>query len=132
MSRLPLTEPELSALATKLGRMLLNLPVVSGVVGHVKPEYTIRDYLQHHGDHGTEFLIDLFSRPTPEILLKWYPRIEAPEGALFWFPGVSTGGGPCKEEMLRAQKALNERGEEAADYPPGTMPSSGAMGLNTD
>ena len=115
MSRLPLTEPEISKMAERLGRMLLKLPVVSGIAGHRKPEYTVKDYLRAT-NKDAEFLIDLFSRPTPEILLKWYPRIEMPEGTIFSFPEVSASGGPGAKEMLEAKKALERMGEEPADY----------------
>lgn len=113
--KLPLTEPEMSLFAQNLGEMLLKLPVISGTVGHRRAEYTVRDYLQATTAEQ-EFLIDLMSRPIPEVLLKWYPRQEHANGMTFWYPGVSVGGGPGKTEMQEAANALEKRGEKQAEY----------------
>lgn len=116
MKKLPLTEPELSRFAEQLGRMLLRLPIVSGCAGHQKGEYTVKDYLRPTSLE-TEFLIDIMSRSTPEVLLKWYPRVETADGAIFHWVDTAPQGGPGRKELDEAYKMLVERGEVPAKYP---------------
>ena len=116
MRKLPLTEPQISELAERLGRMLLRLPILSGCAGHEKAEYTTKDYLRPVSVE-TEFLIDIMSRSTPEVLLKWYPRIETKDGAIFNWPDATPQGGPGRKELDEAYKGLAEHGERPAEYP---------------
>lgn len=116
MMKLPLTEPEISKVAEQLGRILLRLPILSGCAGHQKAEYTTKDYLRPETLEA-KFLTDILSRPIPEVLLKWYPRTEEAGNTLFWWVDTQPQGGPGKEELEKAHKALLERGERPAEYP---------------
>jgi len=111
-----MTEPEISRFAEQLGRMLLRLPVLSGCAGHQKAEYTTKDYLRPVTLEA-EFLIDIMSRSTPEVLLKWYPRVEGADGAVFHWVDTAPQGGPGRKELDEAYKALAEREERPAEYP---------------
>jgi hypothetical protein len=81
--------------------MLMRLPVISAAVGHKWIKGTVQDYLRPTTKE-TEFLIDMFSRPVPEILVKWYPK----EGDLFYHPLCAPMGAPGREEVMAAEKAL--------------------------
>lgn len=113
--KLPLTEPEIGQMAEKLGRMLLRLPVISGSAGHKWAKGTVEDYLRPI-DLESEFLRDIFSRPIPEVLLKWYPRIKIPEGMLFTWADTEAVGGPGNKELAKAASELSRRGESPAEY----------------
>ena len=116
MPRLPLTEPEIGHFAEQLGRTLLQLPVISGVAGHKWAKGTVKDYLRPALDPSgrSEFLIDVFSRPIPEVLLKWYPRAEP--GPVFLWPDGVCAGGPGKKELDQARDAIHKAGESVAEY----------------
>lgn len=117
MSKLPLTEPEISKFAEELGRMLLRVPLVSGIAGHERIEYTARDYVRAEKGTALEFFRDVLTRAVPEVLLKWYPSIETKDdGPIFSFPDCLSSGGPGASEMRVADKKLSARGETPADY----------------
>ena len=96
MVKLPLTEPEIGRFAERLGRMILRLPVISGTVGHQWIKDTAKDYFRPDAIESVEaeFLQDVLSRPVPEVLEKWYPRLDGPNGVLFTWPDVNIAGGP--------------------------------------
>ena len=113
--KLPLTEPEIGQLAERLGRMLLRLPVLGGVVGHEWMQGTVKDYVQPDSLE-TEFLRDVVSRPIPEVLLKWYPRVTNGPYTLFMWPDLSPAGAPGPDEMAKAQHELQQAGKQPANY----------------
>lgn len=107
---IPTTEPEMSKFAEQLGLMLMRLPLVSGAAGHKWVTGTICDYVRATGPE-TEFLLDLFSHPIPEVLLKWYPQIKTPDGdLLFKHPACQVVSGPGSKEMKMAMKAAANSG----------------------
>lgn len=100
---LPLTEPEIQQFTEQLGRMLLRLPLVSAAVGHKWALGTIKDYLRPHTPES-EFLIDLFSQPIPQVLLKWYPR----NGPLFSHPDCNVQSGPSTDDLRTIEKGVKK------------------------
>ncbi len=112
MPKLPLTEPEIGRFAECLGRMLLRLPVVSSVAGHACGKATVKDYLRAQSIE-TEFLLDIFSRSTPEVLVKWYPRLS--DGAFSW-PDATCNGSPSQDELDKAKHTLLRDGMQVANY----------------
>lgn len=114
-NKLPLTEPDISRFAEAVGRLLLRLPVVSGVAGHRWVQGTLRDYLRST-EPESEFVRDLITRPVPEVLLKWYPRLQSQGQSLFIWPDCHGAGGPGPQEIQEALKALSEVSETPADY----------------
>src|ERR1700678_4129951 len=73
-----LTDEETEEVLRRLGRMVLNLPIVSGQLGHTTAAATIRgNYLVLSTDSrvecvSREFFNDLFKLKTAEMCTKWY------------------------------------------------------------
>ncbi|ARA98605.1 MULTISPECIES: hypothetical protein [Anoxybacillaceae] len=60
-----------------LGERLLRLPLVSHLAHHKRVQYTVRDYtLPGKNDLEGQFVRDLFTLTTEEIIDKWFGGLE--------------------------------------------------------
>lgn len=59
----------------RIGEILLRVIPASAAAGHAFPVGTLRDYCRPT-DSEMEFVIDMFSKPTPEIAERWYDGVD--------------------------------------------------------
>lgn len=57
----------------KLAQHLVKIPLSAQLLGHNKVQSTVKDYIIPEEDNlELQFIVDLFTLTTPEIIDKWY------------------------------------------------------------